>query len=94
MLEDAEEVGYQQGNRYRLRIKPQEDGKTDGAQCGESDHIERAEVKCAVGIQPFGTVVHLVEYFPQKIAGVHRPVPQVQAEFVEQYTCYRPGAHP
>ena len=63
-------------------VRPVKREKTDGAEQGPAYHIKRAEIKGAIGIDPFGTMMHLVKDLPQLIASMHGTMPYIYTELV------------
>jgi len=86
MLKDAEEIGDQQYHGNGLWWKPGYKRKANSAQQCPANHIRRAKIKSAIGIQPFGTMVHLVKNPPKLFVLVHRTMPDIHARFIHQDT--------
>ncbi len=91
MLENAEEIGDEQNNGNGLRRQPCNQGKTNRTQDRPAHHIKRTEIKSPVGIKSLSAVMHLVKNAPQCAVTVHDPVPDIESEFVQQYSNNAPG---
>lgn len=85
VLEDAEEICAQYHDRGGLRRKARHEAEAYTAQDSPAHHVERAKIKGAIGIEPFGAVMHLVEGLPQKVGAVQGIVPNKNAELIEEH---------
>lgn len=93
VLENAQEIGHQQHDSHGFRVETHDDRETNRTDRRPTNHIEGAEIKRSVRVEPLRTVVHLVENAPQKIAAVHGAVPDVHSKFIEQNARYRSSCH-
>src|SRR6185369_17747320 len=79
MLKYAEEICNQQYCSHRLRGKSHDIRKANRSQQRKRNHIKWTEIKSAIYVHAFGTVMHLVKNSPEPVTPVHAPMPYIHS---------------
>lgn len=89
VLKNGHEGGHQHDEGSGLWGNTNDHRETEATQCRPTDHIHRTEPEGAIRIETLRAVMHLMEDAPQQVGPMHRAVPNVDTEFIDEQTRHR-----